>query len=67
MPTDWLVNAVAGAGDSLSAGGSNWLRDKAGWNSAVDPSSTSYQNGQMAGDATSLATLRPTGAARLAA
>jgi len=55
---DWFddaTNFVAGMGDNLTFGGTNWLRGKLGWNSQVNRCSIAYKGGEWAGTGLSLA------------
>ncbi|MBN1570137.1 MAG: hypothetical protein JXA73_20005 [Acidobacteria bacterium] len=51
---DWLQNAsnfFAGMGDSITFGGTDWVRNSLGIGGAVDPCSSWYNAGGIAGDA----------------
>ena len=48
-PSDTTVNIAAGFGDSVSMGGTNWVREKMGTNSGVNKCSLAYNGAQFAG------------------
>jgi len=58
MGTDWVDSAAnfsAGFGDVLTFGGTSWIRDQLGSNSAVNKCSGAYSSGEWAGIGASVA------------
>lgn len=53
-PSRGLVDFSAGFGDTLSFGGTNWLRNRMGINAGVDKCSSYYTAGEWAGVATAV-------------
>jgi RHS repeat-associated protein len=61
----WLVDGVAGFGDTVSFGATDWIRDQMGTNDVVNKCSDAYKNGGYAGTAAQVA-VGGAGAARVA-
>ncbi len=51
----WLVDGASGFGDTLSFGGTRWVRKQMGTNGVIDNCSGAYQNGELGATALSIA------------